>query len=200
MVKRTDARTAKAKKSAVRPKAKGPSARGVRGPRLSMDIDSTTQGYKLVKLIQEQAVEQNMTMDQVADETGISSSTLSHLRRGRRLASALDRDIVDRLAKWMGLPVIAVMILGEQITMNDFYSPKEDMEESIERAMRFILSDPEWGAMIPRAAVEGDREIKLYTIWCYEQATQTRLLTGGVDIDALLAEMGAFREKNPLAP
>lgn len=198
MAKRTESRTNKVRESSLAP-GEDASSSPSRGPRLSIDIDKTTPGYKLVKLIVEQAVEQNLTMTEVANLTGISSSTLSHLRRGRRFTTALERDIIDRLADWMELPVVAVMILGEQIRMEDFYSPKEDMEEAIERAMRFIISDPDWGAMIPKAAIEGDREMKIYTIWCYEQATQARLLSGGVDIDALLKEMKAFRADSPPA-
>ena len=202
MAQRPATRTTKTqdgKAEATSPNADAGGPPRTSSPRLSVEIGKSTPGYKLVKLIVEQAIEQNLTMTEVAGITGISSSTLSHLRRGRRFTTALERDIIDRLAEWMELPVIAVMILGEQVRMEDFYSPKEDMDEAVERAMRFIISDPDGGAMIPKAALDGDREMKLYTIWCYEQATQARLLSGGVDIDALLKEMKAFRDDAPSA-
>lgn len=155
-------------------------------------------GYKLLQKIFEVGASRGKQMREMADEMGISLSTLSHLRTGRRLATQLEREIIMRMAEWLELPPLAVMMLAEQVTLKHFYSQTDELTEDIERALSFIRKDSEWGGLMPRQVDAWDAEAKLWVIWCYERATQTKLIGGGVDYIDLLEQLEEFRSEHPM--
>lgn len=177
-----------------------PGSASPKGPRTELiQIPPSTPGYKLVQMLFEEAAARSKTLKEVSEESGVGLSTLSHLRTGRRLASQLERDIVKRIADWLGLPPLAAMMLAEQVTLQDFYSAQSDLQDNIKRALKYIASDPDWGVMMPRDVETWADDAKLFVIWCYEQATQTKLLGGGVNYQDLLEQLERFREEHPAA-
>ena len=169
-----------------------------KGPRTDyLQIEPETPGYKLVQVIFERAVSEGVASTDLAEHLGIAPSTLSHLKTGRRLASSLGRDVIERFAEWLNYPVLAVMILAEQVRLEDFYSPQNDLDRAIDRALHFMADDPEWGGMMPKDLDGASTHMKLWSVWMYERATKTRLITGGVDYLDLLKAMEDFRADHP---
>lgn len=169
-----------------------------KGPRTDyLQITPDTPGYKLVQVVFEHAVSKGVSLSELADHLGIAASTLSHLKTGRRLASSLGREVVEKLAEWLNYPVLAVLILAEQVQLEDFYSPRNDLDRAIERALTFMADDPEWGGMMPKDLVGASTHMKLWAVWMYERATKTRLIPGGIDYLDLLKAMENFREEYP---
>lgn len=169
-----------------------------KGPRSDyLQIGPETPGYKLVQVIFERAVSEGLPSTDLADHLGIAPSTLSHLKTGRRVASSLGRDVIERFAEWLNYPVLAVMILAEQVHLADFYSPQNDLDRAIDRALQFMADDPEWGGMMPKDLDDASTHMKLWSVWMYERATKTRLITGGIDYLDLLKGMDEFRGEYP---
>ncbi|BBI65784.1 hypothetical protein HSBAA_PA_3870 (plasmid) [Vreelandella sulfidaeris] len=98
----------------------------------------------MVQVIFERAVGEGLASTDLADHLGIAPSTLSHLKTGRRLASSLGRDVIEKFAEFLNYPVLAVLILAEQVHLSDFYSPRNDLDRAIDRALQFMADDPEW--------------------------------------------------------
>tara|TARA_R110001583_G_scaffold88220_2_gene229075 strand:- start:1052 stop:1696 length:645 start_codon:yes stop_codon:yes gene_type:complete len=169
-----------------------------KGPRTDyLQIEPETPGYKLVQVIFERAVGEGLASTDLADHLGIAPSTLSHLKTGRRLASSLGRDVIEKFAEFLNYPVLAVLILAEQVHLSDFYSPRNDLDRVIDRALQFMADDPEWGGMMPKDLEGASTHMKLWSVWMYERATKTRLITGGVDYLDLLKSMDEFRGEYP---
>jgi|GEM_PF-2566377 len=169
-----------------------------KGPRTDyLQIEPETPGYKLVQVIFERAVGEGLASTDLADHLGIAPSTLSHLKTGRRLASSLGRDVIEKFAEFLNYPVLAVLILAEQVHLSDFYSPRNDLDRAIDRALQFMADDPEWGGMMPKDLEGASTHMKLWSVWMYERATKTRLITGGVDYLDLLKSMDEFRGEFP---
>ncbi|RBI66165.1 hypothetical protein DQ400_15615 [Vreelandella sulfidaeris] len=169
-----------------------------KGPRTDyLQIEPETPGYKLVQVIFERAVGEGLASTDLADHLGIAPSTLSHLKTGRRLASSLGRDVIEKFAEFLNYPVLAVLILAEQVHLSDFYSPRNDLDRAIDRALQFMADDPEWGGMMPKDLEGASTHMKLWSVWMYERATKTRLITGGVDYLDLLKSMDEFRGEYP---
>ncbi|AJY52809.1 MULTISPECIES: helix-turn-helix domain-containing protein [Halomonadaceae] len=169
-----------------------------KGPRTDyLQIEPETPGYKLVQVIFEKAVGEGLASTDLADHLGIAPSTLSHLKTGRRLASSLGRDVIEKFAEFLNYPVLAVLILAEQVHLSDFYSPRNDLDRAIDRALQFMADDPEWGGMMPKDLEGASTHMKLWSVWMYERATKTRLITGGVDYLDLLKSMDEFRGEYP---
>ena len=102
-----------------------------KGPRTDyLQIEPETPGYKLVQVIFERAVGEGLASTDLADHLGIAPSTLSHLKTGRRLASSLGRDVIEKFAEFLNYPVLAVLILAEQVHLSDFYSPRNDLDRA----------------------------------------------------------------------
>ena len=151
----------------------------------------------MVQVIFERAVGEGLASTDLADHLGIAPSTLSHLKTGRRLASSLGRDVIEKFAEFLNYPVLAVLILAEQVHLSDFYSPRNDLDRAIDRALQFMADDPEWGGMMPKDLEGASTHMKLWSVWMYERATKTRLITGGVDYLDLLKSMDEFRGEYP---
>lgn len=178
-----------------------PLSKVVRKKRMSDDgsLPPETPGYKLLWLVNQQVSSQSISLAQLADLTGISVSTISQLQRGMRTTTSLGSKSIRGLSTWLELPVLAVMMLAEQITPEDFYTEKQINQISIERAIAFILGDPDWGTYAPKSLLDSDnRETQLFVIWCYEEATGTKLLSSNIDYHSLIGSMTQFREEVPL--
>lgn len=143
-------------------------------------------GWRLLRVIEEKSTEEGLNVSETAQAIGINPTYLSQLRSATRCPSRIDKELIIQIANWLNLPSLAVMILADQVKMEDFYSNQDDFELSINRAVKFILADPSWGSMMPKTFVDGTKEEKIYMIWCYEQATKSKLLTGGIDYLKLL--------------
>ncbi|BBI65416.1 hypothetical protein HSBAA_PA_0190 (plasmid) [Vreelandella sulfidaeris] len=78
----------------------------------------------MVQVIFERAVGEGLASTDLADHLGIAPSTLSHLKTGRRLASSLGRDVIEKFAEFLNYPVLAVLILAEQVHLSDFTRPE----------------------------------------------------------------------------
>ena len=162
-------------------------------------VGSEVVGYKLIWLIRQTIAERNITLATLSEITGISSATLSHIQTGRRATTGLEKSSIKALAEWLGIPILSAMLLAEQITPEDFYTTESMEDGSLSRAVRYVLSDPDWGAHAPREILNSDsKEVQMYLVWCYEQATKTKLLAGGVDYLSLIKSMDNFRNEHKI--
>lgn len=164
-------------------------------------IDPETPGYQFVHQLIQAIQQRNLNLGDAAEEMGVSASTLSQLRSGRRLASALDEEILERMATWMNIPMLAAMILADRLELKHFYVSRENsLQHDIDRALRYISEDPSWGGLMPRGIDKMAMDYQLFVIWSYEQATGLRLLSGGVNYTQLLSDMDEFRNVYPMDP
>lgn len=161
----------------------------------NLSIDATHPGYKLIWKIHEKCINENIPSKELAEIIGVSQTTISYIFTGRKDVRELDKQIYTKLAFWLEMPVLSVMMLAELIVPEDFYtSEKQNLTRAIDRAITLILADPEWGAFAPKEILGSNNEIKMYIIWCYEQATNTRLISGAVDYLDLIKNLAEFRE------
>lgn len=161
-------------------------------------VTTDVPGYKFVWLLKQTMTERDVTIGEVVENTGVSQSTISHLMTGRRSAVRLEKESIAALSKWMGLPVLSGLILAEHVSPEDFYTDTSLLDANIDRAVRYILSDGDWGAYAPRSILTAENDTKLYLIWCYEQATKVKLLSGSVDFISLIEMMKKFRAEHPI--
>lgn len=162
-----------------------------------MKVGPDTPGYKLIWMINQAAAAQNLTQHDLSDLLGMAPSSISYILTARRDIRKIDKAVFINIAKWLELPVLSVMMLAEQITPDDFYTEKASMDNAITRATQLILSDPDWGAYAPRELLDSDnRELKIFLIWCYEKATNTKLLPGAIDYLDLMKQLEDFRSEN----
>ncbi len=77
------------------------------------------------------------------------------------------------------MPVI-VKILAEQVQATDFVLPNEALDHRLNQAMVFIRDDGNFGASVPNDILTASREMKLFVIECYREATGLDLTPGAL--------------------
>ena len=163
-----------------------------------LQIGPESPGYRLMHLLFNRAAGTGLSLADMAEKSGVSVSTLSHLRTGRRRVDRLEREGIEKIASWLELPVLSVMILAEQVRPEDFYGAHSTLKTNIHMGLRYISEDPDWGGIVPKDVDGWDQDAQLYILWCYEQATGRRLLPGGIDYEDLLRQMEDFRGEHAL--
>ena len=80
--------------------------------------------------------QQNLSLRDVADETGVSASTLSRIENG---TGKPDADNIARLASWLDMPIERVMHHGQRHASDPkpvVYYPHESTPEIVEAHLR----------------------------------------------------------------
>lgn len=157
-------------------------------------IDLSLPGANLVRAIEQAVATRGIYNRDAAEEIGITPTELSRLKHGRLEAVNLSRERINAIAKFLDIPVLAAMLLAEQIKPADFYTNSKSDEfihGQVERAIQFIMNDPDWGALAPKTLYDENTglDVKLYLIWAYEQATGLVLIKGAADYLQMLEDL-----------
>ena len=164
----------------------------------SLDAPTSTPGYKLAQAIIQRASEEGLATSKLAEITGISEQRIYRMRTGKYHTTLLSRDELEAVATWLNYPLLAVMIMSEQVSLRDFYSPRNDIDNAIANALDFISKDAEWGGLMPKELEDAPMSIKLWSIWAFERATGHKLISGAIDYIELMKEITEFRTQFPL--
>jgi transcriptional regulator with XRE-family HTH domain len=111
------------------------------------------RGAALCRAISTRIVELGMAQKEAARAVGISEEYFSLLLGGERWFGTVAEDKLHRIADFLNVPLISVMMLAEMIQPKDFYrsstleSQVEAMFDVLEKDKRFIMAVPsrtEW--------------------------------------------------------
>ena len=140
-------------------------------------------GAVLISLIFQAASARNLKPSDVCEELGISYSHFSSLRSGGKAIPHIGEDFLERIAGFLQLPKVVVKLAAGQLKLEDFYHIGDKMNLYIEPALRFIQADPKIGATLPLSAFSADKDLQLFLITLYEQATGKVVLPGKVSVE-----------------
>lgn len=150
-------------------------------------------GAPLLALLIEAGNTQGLSSRELAEKhLGITYSHYQLLRKGQRSVPKLQDETIDRIASFLGLPKVIVMLAGGQLKLEDFYPDPSMFEQQLESALRFIQRDPEFGPYMPPCAFSADTGLRRFILLLYEKASGTSLIPARVAIDAI--ETGAKTE------
>jgi transcriptional regulator with XRE-family HTH domain len=152
-------------------------------------------GATLLALLLEKAHSSGLSYKELAEERlGISKSHLQLLRTGKRQIPRLSPETMDKIAQFLALPKVIVMLAGGQLKLEDFYQMPEVLETSLQAALQFIQKDPELGPYMPPSTFKADRALRRFIVLLYEKASGRSLIPGR----ASLAEI--IESFKPIAP
>lgn len=143
-------------------------------------------GAVLISLIFQAASTRNLKPSDVCDSLGISYSHFASLRSGGKAIPNIGEDFLKRIADFLQLPKVVVKLAAGQLTLEDFYHIGDKMHLYLEPALRFIQADPKIGATLPLSAFSADKDLQLFLITLYEQATGKVVLPGKVAIEDVI--------------
>lgn len=126
--------------------------------------------------IYSEADRQGLSLGEVADLLGMSRPYLFRLRRSPAACQKLGRQYIDSIAKFLGIPVIAVMVAAGQLRAEDLSIQDDNAHEEIDRALRYIQEDPLWAVMLADVT-DLNHGLKALIVRSYEQQEGKKLLS-----------------------
>jgi hypothetical protein len=134
-------------------------------------------GATLLALLLEAAHVQGLGARELAEKhLGVSYSYFHQLRSGEKLASNLGPEMLDKIATFLNLPKVVVMLAAGQLTLKDFQQEPEAVEQVLEPALRFIQADPRFGPYMPASIFGMTSAERQFIVMLYERATGKTLL------------------------
>lgn len=158
-------------------------------PSLIQPEGSPENSNLLVSWLYAEAQRRGLQLGEVASLIGMSRAYLFRLRTDPATTQSLGRDYVEKIAKFLGIPVIAVLLAAGQVRPEDICSQSELEVEEIARAIRFIADEP--SSAIALADIESmTHPQKVALVRMYERATGKRLLSQSPYLDGLRMLLG----------
>lgn len=158
---------------------------------MATTVTGDDPGYLLVRKLFQKAGQLGMSQEDLGAELGLSAGYISHIRMGRAEPTGFNRHTLERIASFLEIPVIAAMMLAEQVRPEDFAPPDKAIEQEIIRCLEFMEKDASWMGFLPKSVFHQPLDMQLFAIWSYEQATGTTILSNMVDLDRLINEIQA---------
>jgi transcriptional regulator with XRE-family HTH domain len=143
------------------------------------DNEKKLPGAALLVRLCKAANSQNLQLNELAKELGITYDYFAQLRRGSKSVPNISDEFADRCAKFLRLPKITILVEAGKISISDFYEPI-NTELLLDQAIRAILEDPHYAGFAPLDLLECNDTCKTFIVKLYENATGKILLPGKV--------------------
>jgi transcriptional regulator with XRE-family HTH domain len=108
------------------------------------------EGARLIKMIKKAIVERGLQDRAIADIVGVTTIYWNSLANGNRQIKSLGKEKFQKIAEFLGLPLIQVYLLAEHFTAEDFFNSK-DLNEQLWLSVRKMQEDPQWAGYAPSA-------------------------------------------------
>ncbi|WP_256580143.1 MULTISPECIES: helix-turn-helix transcriptional regulator [unclassified Pseudomonas] len=106
------------------------------------------EGARLIKMIKKAIVERGLQDRAIADIVGVTQIYWNSLANGNRQIKSLGKEKLQKIAEFLGLPLIQVYLLAEHFTAEDFFNSK-DLNEQLWLSIRKMQEDPQWAGYAP---------------------------------------------------
>lgn len=142
--------------------------------------DLDREGSALLAMLYAKAHADGLQAQELATEKlGVHPSYLGQLRSRVKYVENISRDFAESCSRYLGIPLVAVLVAAGQLRERDFREPVEE-GTLLRQAMEYILRDPAFGPIVTPRLLYQDVAIQRAFVLFYERATGKRLLRGRV--------------------
>lgn len=133
-------------------------------------------GFRLIARLKQRAAEIGVSDRYIADIMGITPIYWNSLTNGHRKMNSLDKGKLERVAEFLGLPIVQVMVLADYLEPKDFFPG--NMNDQLKTAYEQMRHDPSWASWAPTAREWDALSIttKAGIVMLYETVYQKALL------------------------
>ena len=144
-------------------------------------------GAPLLALLLQATTTRGLSIRELAeDHLGLTYSHFTLLRKGQRSISNIGDETMAKIAKFLGLPKVIVMIAAGRLKVEDFYSDPTLLDQQLGPALEFIQRDPELGLSLPPSAFIADLDLQRFIVLLYEKASGKTLLPNRANLTDIL--------------
>ncbi|NYT64323.1 hypothetical protein H0A66_18580 [Alcaligenaceae bacterium] len=136
----------------------------------------------LLTALVSKAQREGHTMQHLAQVLDVSYARLNQWRRGESHIGNAQRSVHELAAKYLGIPVVFVQVLAQNITLPDLFWPdKGDFELRVEAGIQELFDDPFMGGFVPPMLLSASVPVKLFVLFLYRElnAQETGRLKSG---------------------
>ena len=153
-------------------------------------------GAPLLALLLQASNTRGLSMRELAeDHLGLTYSHFALLRKGQRSISNIGDETTAKIAKFLGLPKVIVMIAAGRLKVEDFYRDPALLDQQLGPALEFIQRDPELGLSLPPSAFVADIDLRRFLVLLYEKASGKTLLPNRASTTDILQILQATPSK-----
>lgn len=147
------------------------------------DEEMALPGRVLLALLLEAAHVRRLGARDFAENTlGITYGHFCQLRSGIKKFSSLRDDVINRIARFLGMPKVAVLLAAGQLQYEDFYQDPALLQNYFIPTLRYIQNDPEIGAYMPVTVFTADPALQQFVVMLYEKAHGRNLIPGKLSL------------------
>ena len=99
-------------------------------------------GYRLINLIKSRSIELGVQDRYIADVIGVTPIYWYSIANGHRKISALSKDKLEKIAKFLNIPTVQAMSLADVLSHEDFFL--DSLEEQLNISIEQMRNDPAW--------------------------------------------------------
>ena len=143
------------------------------------DADVRREGSTLLAMLHTKARAEGLKTQDLAQRLGVPPAYLDQLRSQDAHVEHISREFAEACAKFLGAPLISVMVAAGQLREQDFREPVNN-SALLRQALVTMLLDPAYGPILPPSLLEQDEQIQRAFVILYERASGKRLLGGRV--------------------
>ncbi len=110
------------------------------------------------------------TLASLAKALGVTYERLSQWRRGEATISRAGRSVLEKAARYLGLPTVLVLALSGGLALQDFVWPaKRTLRERVQLEIERLRQDPHIGAFVPTELEKAAPAVQLFVAFLYHQ-------------------------------
>lgn len=145
-----------------------------------VESDGTDLGTRpwLMDLVYQHANDLGLNVSDLTQRLGYSPGYLFHLKAQPHKCSKLGLDMVRKLAEFLGVDSVTVMVAAGILRPNDFFGVDDvrQIRSELERTVRYIAEDLDWAPFVPRPVETLSDNVLMLTVYAYQRATGRSLM------------------------
>lgn len=124
----------------------------------------------LLRLLVAQATKRGDTLSALAQALGVTYRRLTQWRNDKADIAQAHRDVYEKAAVYLGVPVILVFTLAGWLRLQDFVWPSPELLPArVALELKRLRQDPMFGAFVPPALDDTEPSVQLFVAFMYKE-------------------------------
>ncbi len=170
------------------------------GPENRIKKPKKIPGYRLINRIKSRSIELGVQDRYIADIIGVTPIYWYSIANGHRKISALSKDKLEKIAKFLNIPTVQAMSLADVLNHEDFFLGS--LEEQLNISIEQMRNDPAWMNWAPTSEEWEQLSVGTRTgiVMLYETVFQKMLLRRAeIENPELKEKLEGFLKENRLS-
>jgi hypothetical protein len=136
-------------------------------------------GSALIQLMIRTAADRGLSNREMLTRVGIAKTYFGLLRLGRRPIARLSDESFAKIAEFLGLSRIAVLLLAGRISQSDFSASPRALRHDLRAVLQLMQRDAEYGGLISPAVFAAPPDVQMLIVRLFQDVRGARLLPKG---------------------